>query len=86
MYIDTSLPRAQGDTARLQLSVSVNKGWYCLKFYYHMYGRDMGSLTVFSGSRMVFHAKGNHGNFWIEATVAIYLGSTAHVSLRHIFV
>jgi len=38
-----------------------------------MYGSAMGTLTVFSGNLVVFNASGNHGNYWNEANVNIYL-------------
>ena len=73
MYIETSLPRVAGDNAKLILSVSNNHQLSCLKFYYHMYGSTMGTLTVFSGNLVVFNASGNHGNYWNEANANIYL-------------
>lgn len=73
MYIETSSPRVAGDNAKLVFPVSGNKQPSCLKFYYHMYGNTMGSLTVFSGNLVVFNASGNHGNYWNEAKVNLYL-------------
>ncbi len=81
MYIEASSPRVPGDNAKLELSVSGNGQMSCLKFYYHMYGDTMGTLTVFSGSVVVFNTSGNHGNDWIKAEINIYLNST--VSLNH---
>ena len=73
MYIETSSPRVAGDNAKLILSVPDNKQLSCLKFYYHMHGSTMGSLTVFSGNLVVFNSSGNHGNYWNEANLNIYL-------------
>ena len=73
MYIETSSPRVAGDNAKLILSLSDNKQLSCLKFYYHMYGDTMGTLTVFTGNLVVFSASGNHGNYWNEANLNIYL-------------
>ena len=75
MYIETSAPRAEGDNAKLEISVSGNGELSCLEFYYHMYGESMGMLTVFSGSTVVFNASGNHGNQWIKAERTIQLDS-----------
>ena len=72
MYIETSSPRVAGDNAKLEFSVPGNGGLSCLEFYYHMYGDNMGTLTVFSGSGVVFNASGNHGNTWIQAEITIY--------------
>ncbi|KAL9953498.1 hypothetical protein ACROYT_G040921 [Oculina patagonica] len=76
MYIETSYPRVAGDNAKLVLSVSGNGALSCLKFYYHMYGDTMGTLTVFNGNTVVFNTSGNHSNFWVEARRTIYLDST----------
>ncbi|XP_078366044.1 MAM and LDL-receptor class A domain-containing protein 1-like [Oculina patagonica] len=76
MYIETSSPQLAGDNAKLELSVSGNGEPSCLKFYYHMYGETMGSLTVFSGDMVVFNTSGNHGNRWKKAEITIYLNNT----------
>ena len=73
MYIETNSPRVAGDNAKLEFSVPGNGGLSCLEFYYHMYGSTMGTLTVFNGNVVVFNASGNHGNYWREANVNIYL-------------
>jgi len=73
MYIEASSPRVAGDNAKLEFSVSGNGETSCLEFYYHMYGDTMGTLTVFSGSVVVFNASGNHGNYWKKAERTIYL-------------
>jgi len=66
----------EGANAKLEISVSGNGELSCLKFYYHMYGDTMGTLTVLSGSEVVFNASGNHGNRWIKAERTIQLDST----------
>ena len=76
MYIDSWRPRKTGDKARLQIRIAENGSLACLKFWYHMYGSGMGSLTVFSGNAMVFKASGDHCNRWINATRNIYLDNT----------
>ena len=81
MYIETSSPRVAGDNAKLQLSVPGNGGLSCLEFYYHMYGDTMGTLTVFSGSGVVFSASGNHGNTWIHAKITIHFDSIVSFNL-----
>lgn len=84
MYIETSSPRVVGDNAKLSFSVSGNKQLFCLKFYYHMYGDTMGTLTVFSGNLAVFNASGNHGNYWNEAKVNIYLDNVVSFNECHL--
>ena len=73
MYIETSSPRQKGDYANLELSVYRNGAPACLKFYYHMYGSTMGSLTVFNEGMAVFSVSGNQGNYWRQATIDIHL-------------
>ena len=76
MYIDTSPPRVAGDNAKLDVTVPGNGQVSCLEFYYHMYGDDMGTLTVFSGNVVVFNTSGNHDNRWIKAERTIHLDNT----------
>jgi len=75
MYIEASVPRVEGDNAKLEISVSGDGELSCLEFYYHMHGTGMGTLTVFSGSAVVFNASGNHSNHWIKADKNIQLDS-----------
>ena len=76
MYIEASSPRQTGDYAVLELSISEGGEIACLKFYYHMYGGSMGTLTVFSGNKVVFNASGNHGDYWRQAIRTIRLQNT----------
>lgn len=47
MYIESSYPRKQNDTARLISPVyKATHGEHCLQFYYNMYGADVGALNV----------------------------------------
>ena len=73
MYIDTSVPRQQGDNAKLQVTVPGNGAAACLVFYYHMYGVTIGTLNVYSGNELVFNVSGNQSNHWIRGTETIYL-------------
>lgn len=85
MYIEAS-PQFAGDNAKLELSVSGNGEVSCLKFYYHMYGDTMGTLTVFSGNTVVFNISGDHGNNWRKAEINIYLTKTVSmISIKHHF-
>ena len=83
MYIETSSPRVAGDIAKLMFFVSGNKKLSCLKFFYHMYGDAMGTLTVFSGNSVIFEASGNHGNSWKEAEIDIYLDNDVSFNESH---
>ena len=83
MYIETSYPRVAGDNAKLVLSVSGNGELSCLKFYYHMFGFTMGTLSVYSGNTVVFNISGDQGNYWIEARRTINLYSTVSLNLDY---
>ena len=50
---------------------------WCLEFYYHMYGNDIGSLSVYvrednGQEALVWERSGNQGNAWHRASVHIY--------------
>ena len=86
MYIETSSPRTAGDNAKLLLSVSGNGELSCLKFYYHMYGDTMGTLTVYSGNNIIFHRSGDQGDYWRKEETNIYLNKTVSVlRIKHPF-
>ncbi|XP_067654505.1 MAM and LDL-receptor class A domain-containing protein 2-like [Haliotis asinina] len=69
MYIETSAPRVQGDTARLvSPTYPPSKADLCLNFYYHMYGSHIGTLNVKllinTHLSTVWTKSGNQGNQW----------------------
>ena len=47
MYVEAST-RAEGQTANLISTKYQGRGEQCVEFYYHMYGRDMGTLNVYT--------------------------------------
>ncbi|KTF73686.1 hypothetical protein cypCar_00044628 [Cyprinus carpio] len=90
MYIETSRPRKEGDTARL-LSPTFNVApknphsitsppAYCFSFYYHMYGKHIGTLNAFvkqkgqstSDAGPVWSLSGNQGDRWRQAKISIH--------------
>ena len=81
MYIETSFPRKRGQKARLASGTITQTGPACVSFYYHMYGRSMGSLNIYvkeqtsSGSsnlgQPVWRRQGNQQNRWIKGQFAI---------------
>ena len=74
MYIEVS-PQKAGDYAKLVFSppsVAIGK-WSCLKFYYHMYGRDIIRLNVFSSNCIVFTKSGQQGNMWLYAEMDVFV-------------
>ncbi|XP_075719620.1 MAM domain-containing glycosylphosphatidylinositol anchor protein 1 isoform X3 [Rhinoderma darwinii] len=78
MFIEASRPRRFGDKARLvspQYNITSKfpslKTTYCVSFYYHMYGRHIGNLTVLLRLKNigtqdipVWSKKGDQGNKW----------------------
>ena len=77
LYLEASWPARRGDTARLQSITFKASEISCLTFYYHMYGRAMGTLNVFTramGERsktLLWTLKGNRGQKWMEAKVSL---------------
>ena len=75
MYAEASLHTQQ--TARIvSRGISRGSGSRCLKFWYHMYGADMGSLTVkilfFDGKENdVWMRQGDHRDMWLEGQVSL---------------
>ena len=49
MFIETSNPRTSGDVAVLESTWLSNEAESCMiRFWYHMYGSNIGSLAVYS--------------------------------------
>uniref|UniRef100_A0A8C2RYM2 MAM domain containing glycosylphosphatidylinositol anchor 1 n=1 Tax=Capra hircus TaxID=9925 RepID=A0A8C2RYM2_CAPHI len=76
MFIETSRPRELGDRARLVSPLyNASAKFYCVSFFYHMYGKHIGSLNLLVRSRnkgaLDTHACGNKGNVWQQAHVPI---------------
>ncbi|XP_072498078.1 MAM domain-containing glycosylphosphatidylinositol anchor protein 1 isoform X3 [Notamacropus eugenii] len=79
MFIETSRPRELGDRARLVSPLyNISAKLYCVSFFYHMYGKHIGSLNLLVRSRnkgvLETHAwslSGNRGNSWQQAHVPI---------------
>ncbi|XP_076022110.1 MAM domain-containing glycosylphosphatidylinositol anchor protein 2 [Genypterus blacodes] len=91
MYIETSRPRLEGDKARL-MSPTFNvatkssasgaispKTTYCFAFYYHMYGKHIGTLKVILKQKgqtvmdtSVWTLTGNQADRWRQAKVNIH--------------
>ncbi|XP_035930256.2 MAM domain-containing glycosylphosphatidylinositol anchor protein 1 isoform X1 [Halichoerus grypus] len=79
MFIETSRPRELGDRARLVSPLyNASAKFYCVSFFYHMYGKHIGSLNLLVRSRnkggLDTHAwslSGNKGNVWQQVHVPI---------------
>ncbi|XP_052001082.1 MAM domain-containing glycosylphosphatidylinositol anchor protein 2 isoform X2 [Xyrauchen texanus] len=102
MYIETSRPRQEGDKARLltpSFSVApknpygnvVTNPTYCVSFYYHMYGKHIGTLNVYLRQKSqtgqdasVWTLSGNQGDRWRQARVNIHPTSSFQIVLEGI--
>ncbi|CAH1245320.1 MDGA1 [Branchiostoma lanceolatum] len=78
MYIETSSPRQPGDVARMISPRVDTNALSCLRFAYHMFGRDTGTLNVLvdngltrTGLRQVWHTTGEQGNVWNQARLDV---------------
>ena len=78
IYIEASWPRKPNDMARL-ISASVpgttaSKG-KCLSFWYHMYGADINTLSVYvrtgAHDTLLWSKKGTRGDKWLHALVTV---------------
>lgn len=79
LYIEAS-NRQAGDRARLQSAWFIKTQQLCLQFWYHMFGKDIGSLNIYilrnaSGSETkVWSQQGHMGDKWIFAQVPMNRG------------
>ena len=76
IFVETSSPVRTGDTARLESNVvPYSTSARCFKFYYHMYGVNVGDLRVYIkesfGATLLWKLNGNQGNVWNYATIQI---------------
>lgn len=75
MFIETSSPRKTGDVARLYNTNMKLSADSCLSFWYHMYGRDVGTLTVYDdtngvASKVLWAQSGDKKDNWLNARVS----------------
>lgn len=70
MYVKALKRRGKKDNAKMSRRFSMS-GNSCLKFFYHMYGKHTGTLTVTAGGRKVFKESRDQGNRWNEANVRL---------------
>lgn len=76
MYIETSgsSPKS-GDNAILSSPYYPKTTESCLEFYYHMKGKDIGTLNVYSAfffwKTKIWSKSGNQSNIWNKALVTI---------------
>ncbi|XP_066300036.1 MAM and LDL-receptor class A domain-containing protein 1-like [Branchiostoma lanceolatum] len=77
MFLETSSPRQPGDRAKLVSEVfpATSSNGQCLRFWYHMYGSSIGTLTVWvtvgGNYRSIWQLSGDKGNNWNNGQVNI---------------
>lgn len=87
MYIETSSPRTQGQKARLLSQSVAPTTSACVSFYYHMYGRNIGSLNVYLKQQNgalgapAWTRKGNQQNKWTVGQFSVFAGQNFQVCL-----
>ena len=91
MYIETSSPRVNGDTAILEGPCVdlTGRSDGTMDFWYHMYGATVNSLTVQASTDCsnwtnVWSLSGNQGNSWNSASVDLSAYSDQIVTLRFV--
>lgn len=76
MYIESS-SKLRGKKARMFSPVYRGINHQCVEFYYHMYGRNIGTLKVYTKTEdnaelnAAWSAYGNQGNLWIKSRLSI---------------
>ncbi|GFS00411.1 MAM domain-containing glycosylphosphatidylinositol anchor protein 1 [Elysia marginata] len=75
MYIEASA-KGRGSNAILYSPLYRGMSEQCLEFFYHMYGRHIGTLNVYAQARgdtlnVAWRAYGNQGDHWTNARLAI---------------
>lgn len=76
IYIEASSPRRPNDKARIISGQVTNMATSCLTFYYHMYGRNIGTLNVYMRQNnrngvAIWSRRRNQGNTWNIAQVTL---------------
>lgn len=65
IYIESSAPRVQGDTARyVSQAFPAQTNDACLSFYFHMYGSDISSLSVYVLTNTTSDSTTNEARLW----------------------
>ena len=76
LFIESSQPRLPNDTARISLNLPQPNGVCAIRFWYHMYGRNIGSLNVYmntlnQGMVRKWSSNGAQGNTWMRNSVTL---------------
>lgn len=77
IYTEASNPRRPNDKARLLSPVYPQTSGECLKFYYNMNGRTMGTFNIYTADTSgnlgtpIWSKSGNQGNKWNYGEVTL---------------
>ena len=91
LYLESSAPSKDCDKAWYQSGI-IQPGCnapVCVKFWYHMYGADIGSLNIYmaTGSqlpgKLLWTVSGNQGDVWKSGHVPLSYTSNISVSCYH---
>ena len=87
LYIESSRPRKQGDSAVLQSQEIPTKPVYCFVFWYFMHGVNVGSLNISyqlqnsNIKRQLWSMSGEQGRQWKQSYAEInVIPNNFHVS------
>ena len=87
MYIEASSPRKKGDNAMIGSAVFTPTSTCKVRFFYHMYGRHIGTLNVYTRTNIagpmnkIWSKTGDQGDKWVKATASISVSKNFQVSL-----
>ncbi|XP_066273297.1 MAM and LDL-receptor class A domain-containing protein 1-like [Branchiostoma lanceolatum] len=77
IFIETSSPRQVGQVARITTHAIYVTSPICVSFYYHMYGRGIGTLNVVitdpsqPAGQTVWGESGDKGDVWLQGQFAV---------------
>ena len=87
MYIEASSPRKKGDNAMIGSAVFTPTSTCKVRFFYHMYGRHIGTLNVYTRTNTngpmnkIWTKSGDQGDIWVKATASISASKNFQVSI-----
>ncbi|XP_048242500.1 MAM and LDL-receptor class A domain-containing protein 2-like [Haliotis rufescens] len=74
LYIESSPPRMPNDTARIIFALPKTNGPCAIRFWYHMYGANIGALNVyqksFQATKLLSSTTSEQGNSWLRQEVS----------------
>ena len=88
MFAEASEPAVSGEKAILE-SPRLPSVYRCLSFWYHMFGKEIGSLNIYlntnssiTGNIKVWNISGNQGNQWRYMEVEVDVASVFKVVFK----